>query len=813
MSNRFNVLGLGCPLLDIYETVPKEFLGKYSLELDNEIAAEEKHLPLFKELSAKHTTAGGATLNAIRVAQWLLQNNESTAYIGCIGHDNNGTLLSKYAIDDGISVHFLEDEKTPTGTCAILLNDKKKSLVVNMSAANSFKDSDLDTWSPTWKNASIYYSAGFFLSVSPKSMMEMAEHASKTDGLYCLNLSAERIVTTFEEAIMDLLPFVDILFANATEALAFGKQHKFEDTSIKAIALEMSKIKKNCDRPRLVIITQGHGDVIVAQEEKISTFAVPQLETIVDLRGAGDAFVGGFLAAKSMGLDLKKSVEAGLYTAGLIIGVNGTTLEGKPEEGILANVLEDEKRFTHSKKRHQIRTEIFTSEKTYLESLDALSDEFIKTLQKEKVNAAKYDLNETDFDKMISNIPTLHNIHHVFFEEMKQVKLREIAVILNKYSNTFKCYTVYMNGFEDCRASMTKCENNKKGKEMIDNINIRMQNKLGQDIRSCLIMPVQRIPRYVMLLDQLLKHSTPGHPQYKNMSEALAKLKKLATWINEQQVKMERNKKLRRVSEKLVNHPPNFNLMKAHTVLIREGDLTVIMTSGVGSKSSMKIVRRRIFLFSDLILIAKVIGEEPKEKMHYKGSLALASVKVEETGSGPEGTEFAVGNNRTYTVFRCENVEEKESWMKSISEQVTKLKKIRNAKRKIARDRSFKKGEGSVTKMILSGLDNIGDGGMLRNSSSFKGSPRTNHKHSSRVSCSVSTNSVGSVNSTNSTCDGEDSFFPEKEEKNDNVHGGMAEFMSHVSNSPASLSRVVSTEYKKKKKEQAGRSTRALLPS
>jgi adenosine kinase len=44
------ILGMCNPLLDISAEVPKEVLDKYELSLNNAILAEEKHIPLYKEL-------------------------------------------------------------------------------------------------------------------------------------------------------------------------------------------------------------------------------------------------------------------------------------------------------------------------------------------------------------------------------------------------------------------------------------------------------------------------------------------------------------------------------------------------------------------------------------------------------------------------------------------------------------------------------------------------------------------------------------------------------------------------------------------
>ena len=63
---------MGNPLLDIQATVAAGYLDKYGLESNNQILAEDKHLPIYKELVSWFPVdyfPGGATLNSIRVAQ------------------------------------------------------------------------------------------------------------------------------------------------------------------------------------------------------------------------------------------------------------------------------------------------------------------------------------------------------------------------------------------------------------------------------------------------------------------------------------------------------------------------------------------------------------------------------------------------------------------------------------------------------------------------------------------------------------------------------------------------------------------------
>ncbi|KAF2583521.1 hypothetical protein F2Q68_00000079 [Brassica cretica] len=73
-SNNYDgiLLGMGNPLLDISAVVDEAFLTKYDVKLNNAILAEEKHLPMYDEMSSEFNVeyiAGGATQNSIKVAQ------------------------------------------------------------------------------------------------------------------------------------------------------------------------------------------------------------------------------------------------------------------------------------------------------------------------------------------------------------------------------------------------------------------------------------------------------------------------------------------------------------------------------------------------------------------------------------------------------------------------------------------------------------------------------------------------------------------------------------------------------------------------
>ena len=70
--------------------------------------------------------AGGATQNSMRVAQWLLGHPKASSYFGCVGKDSYADKLREISETAGVNVQYQVDEKTPTGTCAVVITGKSR---------------------------------------------------------------------------------------------------------------------------------------------------------------------------------------------------------------------------------------------------------------------------------------------------------------------------------------------------------------------------------------------------------------------------------------------------------------------------------------------------------------------------------------------------------------------------------------------------------------------------------------------------------------------------------------------------------------
>merc|ERR1712050_478138 len=170
------------------------------------------------------------------------------------------------------------DESTPTGTCACCILDKERSLVTNLAAANNYKVSHLNQSEhmAILERAKVVYSAGFFMTVCPEAMELASKHCNENGKTYCLNLSAPFLmeVPPFKATLMSLLPRVDFLFGNETEATTFAKTEGWSETDIPSIAKKLAALPKEGSKPRTVVITQGSDPTVVCVNGEITTYPI-----------------------------------------------------------------------------------------------------------------------------------------------------------------------------------------------------------------------------------------------------------------------------------------------------------------------------------------------------------------------------------------------------------------------------------------------------------------------------------------------------------------------------------------------------------
>jgi len=318
--------------LDISVNADAALFEKYGIKTGAASLAEEKDKPLYAEIQAFPNVAylaGGATQNSIRGFAWMNPVKNKAHMIGCVGDDENAQLLKTSAEAAGVKPHYnISNKGNSTGRCAVLVNsDKERSLVADLSAANDYDHGHFMSAEiqELVKEVDIFYSACFFLTVSPQTQIEIGKHCLATNKIFAINISAVFIVDFFWDQLNSVLPYADYVLCNEVEAAAFAKKSGWEEGNLEAAAENLSRLPKEGSRPRTVVFTNGPRPTIVALEGEAKVFPVPPIDQskIVDTNGAGDAFVGGFLAGLALGKTLETAVLAGNTAGGIVIQREG----------------------------------------------------------------------------------------------------------------------------------------------------------------------------------------------------------------------------------------------------------------------------------------------------------------------------------------------------------------------------------------------------------------------------------------------------------------------------------------------------------
>lgn len=284
---------------------------------------------------------------------------------------------------------------------------------------------------------------------------------------------------------------------------------------------------------------------------------------------------------------------------------------------------------------------------------------------------------------------TLHNFHHNFIHSLSAVKAVDesaandvaappvasadaaaaaaasspgIPTIFLQYSDFFRLYIPYLNGYERCLTTFNEL---RKHKKFSDWLNTDVRNRLKEhaaasgtsqlDLLSYMIQPVQRVPRYVLLLKELKRQTSPSHPEFEPLGEALVAVQRVALIINEGQRAVENMSKLMAVQQRIIGEFET--LIQPHRRLIKEGIVSATYTHGMFS--TLRTRRSVFFLFSDLLLWTS-------EDYKFKGSIDLTPAKLAPKTS----ISFVIDTATRVVQVALENEAETKEWFEAIDNVV-----------------------------------------------------------------------------------------------------------------------------------------------
>ena len=249
------ILGIGNAIIDVICKVSDEFLASNSLiKSTMKLVNDKEFKTLLSSLKIENTVSGGSVANSI---VGLSQLGNDVGFIGKINNDNFG---KKY--EDGLkkeNVNFLyskKDEKTPTGTCLILITpDSERTMCTYLGIAGKINEQDIDE--EKIKNSKITFLEGYLWDKGePKKAFDKAiKNSNKT----AMSLSDQFCVERHKSSFLELVKNkIDIIFANEQEIMSLIDTQKFEEVIY--FAKELNKD---------IIITRGAKGSMIINKKSI----------------------------------------------------------------------------------------------------------------------------------------------------------------------------------------------------------------------------------------------------------------------------------------------------------------------------------------------------------------------------------------------------------------------------------------------------------------------------------------------------------------------------------------------------------------
>lgn len=134
----------------------------------------------------------------------------------------------------------------------------------------------------------------------------------------------------------------------------------------------------------------------------------------------------------------------------------------------------------------------------------------------------------------------------------------------------------------------------------------------GRDLASCLISPIQRIPRYRLLIQEVLKQyarAIPDHPDIGDLDKALQIILVYVNQVNEQLRRSEQERDMLAVKEELTGAEKHGQLVTGARYLIHRGNLMRVC------RKSVRVYH--FFLFNDLLIYSIKNSSQPGRGVTY----------------------------------------------------------------------------------------------------------------------------------------------------------------------------------------------------
>lgn len=319
------IIGMGNALVDVLVKIDDDsLLGKLHLPKGSMQLIQEDTLSEIRKYTSGmkiHRSTGGSAGNTVCALAALGAN---PGFIGKVGQDETGAFFGDTLRQCGVNA-LLATCDLPSGIASTFIStDGERTFGTYLGAAATLKAEDLSR--KMFAGYDYLYIEGYLLQ--DHDLILRAVQLAKEEGLQvCLDMASYNVVEAERDFFDQLIvKYVDIVFANESEALAYTGKAPHE-------ALE--EIASKCSIA--VVKTGKEGSLVKKGTEVIQLLSCP-VDNVLDTTGAGDFYAAGFMYGLTCGYSLEKCVQISTILATAVIQEVGTTLSAKKWDEIKLNI-------------------------------------------------------------------------------------------------------------------------------------------------------------------------------------------------------------------------------------------------------------------------------------------------------------------------------------------------------------------------------------------------------------------------------------------------------------------------------------------
>uniref|UniRef100_A0A7M4E5P6 FYVE, RhoGEF and PH domain containing 2 n=1 Tax=Crocodylus porosus TaxID=8502 RepID=A0A7M4E5P6_CROPO len=318
----------------------------------------------------------------------------------------------------------------------------------------------------------------------------------------------------------------------------------------------------------------------------------------------------------------------------------------------------------------KIALELLETEQAYVSRLHLLDQVFFTELMKEARSGKSVP---EDVVKMIfSNISSIYQFHALFFLPELQKRMAEwssnprIGDVIQKLAPFLKMYGEYVKNFDRAVELITTwSEKSLPFQELIADIQKR-EVCASLTLQHHMLEPVQRIPRYELLLKDYVRKLPPESPDRADAEKALEMIFSAAKHSNAAIAEMERLQNLWEVYQRLGLED---DIVDPSNELIKEGPIQKI------SFRSNTTSDKYLFLFNNMLLycVQKVIQVGAEFQVHMR--IDVDGMKIQALNDAEFPHAFLVSGKHRTLELQARSQEEMNAWIKVFQDAIDKNEK------------------------------------------------------------------------------------------------------------------------------------------